>query len=109
MAAMLREQIEADIGNVFLNPDDFAETIALDGMPMSGVIEEIAPAATIRGQKFEGTFARSLYIFVKSLSVPPTTRRRVVLSRAGADERWTVEEIIETNGMMRIRLKAVDS
>lgn len=101
--------IEADTDSVFLNHDDFAETIALDGTSMTAVIEEIAPSATIRNQKFEGTFERSLYVFVKSLSMPPVTGRRVVLTRSGIDARWTVEEIIETNGMMRIRLKAVES
>ena len=105
----LRDMIEADIDSVFLSHTDFAETIALDGISISGVIEEISPAAAAQDQKYEGTFARSLDIFVKSLPVPPTTGRRVVLTRAGTDERWTVEEIIETNGMMRIRLKAEES
>lgn len=103
--------IEGDIDAVFLQAVDFAENITLDGVLMPAVIEEITPNVTTgwQRQKYEGTFARSLYIFTKKIISPPTTGRRVTLSRNNADERWTVEEVIDTNGMMRIRLKAVDS
>ena len=106
----LKEQIEADIDSIFLNMDDVAEEITLDGAPMRAVVEELNPTSEEAArQKYEGTFRRSLLLFVRELSEPPVINRRAVLERGGKSERCTLKKLISEGGMMRIELEAVDS
>ena len=83
--------------------DDFAEEITLDGAPMRAVVEELTTTSEEAArQKYEGTFRRSLLLFVRELSEPPVINRRAVLERGGKSERWTVKKLISEGGMMRI-------
>lgn len=105
-----KEQIDADIDAVFLEMDDFAEEIILDGKQMKAVVEELNPSGEEAArQKYEGTFRRSLLIFIRAIDTPPVINRRTVLVRNGKSERWTVRKLIEEGGMMRMELEAVDS
>lgn len=110
LAMTLKEQIERDIDGVFLEMDDFAEEIVFDGEKMKAVAEELSPSGEAAArQKYEGTFRRSLLLFVRALAKPPIINKRVDIERAGRVGRWTVRKLIEEGGMMRIELEAVDS
>lgn len=106
---MLKDVISADIGAVFLNFDDFAEDISFDGTEMLAVVEDVSPSQEGNGkERHEGTFRRSLVLYIRALSSMPVIGRRVVLVYHDAQGRWTVREAIEEMGMMRIRLEAVE-
>lgn len=107
----LKELIAADIGSVFLNFDDFAEEITIGGETVPACCEELPPATAggTSQQKYEGTFKRVLLVFVRNLARPPIIGKRVNITRAGREGRFTCRRIIEEGGMMRIELEMADS
>lgn len=106
----LKEQMADDINAVFLETDDFAEEIVFDGETILACAEELNPTGEEAArQKYEGTFRRSLLLFVRALEKPPVIGKRINIERAGRTGRWTVRRLIEEGGMMRIELEQADS
>lgn len=109
----LKDLINSDIDAVFLNLPELAEEIHYEGETISAVVEEIIGQPVIgriRTERAEGTFGRSVYVCMNTPAVLPVQGKRVTMGRFGADpERWTIKEIGDDSGMIRILLEAVDS
>ena len=109
----LKDLINSDINAVFLNLSELAEEIYYEGKTISAVVEEIIGQPIIgrlKAERAEGTFGRSVYVCMNTPDVLPVQGKRVTMGRFGADpERWTIKEVDDDSGMIRILLEAVDS
>lgn len=67
-----KEQLKSDIGNVFLDIEQFAEKHAINGQPMNVLIDnsELIERAKISGlSATDGTYTASILIFVASFEL----------------------------------------
>lgn len=64
------EQLAADLAEVFLNLDEFGETITLDGQPMPAVVEEFAVDFGLESQARPGVSLEGVALQVRESDAP---------------------------------------
>lgn len=110
----LKDLINNDINTVFLNPSELAEEILFEGKIILAGVEEVIGQPIVgrinRTERPDGVFGRSVYVYMPTPATLPVQGKRITMGREGHDpERWTVREVNDDSGIIRILLEAVDS
>ena len=102
-----REQVAADISNVFINADEFAEEHDIDGRPYICVVESPTDRETfLQGIRsydgYDGIHGKMCIVHIKKddLDEPPPEGQPLKLD----GEIYTVNQIIDDMGMLSIVL-----
>ena len=101
-----REQVEADIGNVFLNPDEFAETHNLDGTELLAVVSmsRTRPKSGAASRNYDGLHGDFATVNIRKADFPRFPKEGENIRLDG--KRYTVEECRDVMGMLRLVLAA---
>lgn len=109
-----RDQLAADVGDVFLNLAEFGESITIDGALVTAVVEGDATdgvgavGGRAGGDSFEAAFVRRLTLHVASDDVTrPEDGQAVTLDLAdGAGAlAWYVRGVDEAEGVLALQLE----
>ena len=95
-----RSILQDEVEQVFLNADEFAEEITLNGVPVTAQVVWLSRDASL-GQT-PGLPQGRVRLHVSELSAPTDTGDGVVLDFNGDD--WTVESSQRTFGMVQLTL-----
>ena len=95
-----RTILQEEVEQVFLNADEFAEEITLNGAPVTAQVVWLSRDASL-GQT-PGLPQGRVRLHVSELSAPKDTGDGVVLDFNGED--WTVESSQRTFGMVQLTL-----
>lgn len=96
------EQLAADLAEVFLNLDEFGETINLDGKPMPAVVEEFAVDFGLESQARPGVSLEGVALQVRESDAPGEYRSGRDVRFNG--ERWFVLEATRDACLRTLRL-----
>ena len=103
----LKDDLLEDI-DVFLDLDEFGETITLDGSSVEAVVQE-TPREEFDGgrgeDKPQGIYNRTVILYLRSLPEIPAEGRRIEYNGG----RWTVRKVSDQRGVIMLQLEAVDS
>ena len=99
----LKDQIAADIDAIFLNTDDFADKVTLNGITLKCVIDDDRLLNRTDLQA-KGVYLGERLIFVKASDLPgkPAVGARIELN----GKPWFVSNVTENMGMYEIRIGA---
>lgn len=97
-----QEQLETDLAEVFLNPDEFGETINLDGKPMRAVVEAFDVEFGLEAQARPGVSLEGLTLRVRESDAPGEYRSGKEIRFNG--ERWYVLDADRDACLRTIRL-----
>ncbi len=105
----LRDIIEKDVKNVFLNPDEFGEAHIVDGRKMTVIIDDNGLAERRKRDKAmaEGlhTKQRLFYVSAEEYGSAPLIGRLMELD----GDYYTVADVTEESGMYAVSLEANES
>lgn len=97
----LKQQMRADIDNVFLNAREFAERHEIDGKRLLCVVEE---SDSVPHPTAIGTHIRTITVYVKA---------RLLAGRPAPDssitvdgKKWKVASVVEEFGLYTLKLEA---
>jgi hypothetical protein len=98
----LREQVATDLPT-FLNVDEFGESIEVDGLPVTCVLDGAGDTEAPQ----DGVFNRDelMYVRASEFDVVPVVGQRLTID----DEQADVIAVSEDQGMLVIRLRWFDS
>lgn len=103
----LKDDLQEDIG-IFLDLDEFGETITLDGNTVEAIVQE-TPREEFDGGKGDdrpqGVFNRTVILYLRPLPDLPAEGRRIEYNGG----RWTVRKVSDQRGVIMLQLEAVDS
>ena len=101
-----REQVEADIGNVFLNLDGFAEMHNLDGTELPAVVStsKTRPKSGSVGRNYDGLHGDFATVNIRKADFPRIPKQGENIRLDG--KRYTVEECRDNMGMLHMVLTA---
>lgn len=101
-----REQAADDLG-VFLNPDEFAETHAVNGMAVQAVLEGLTTKEYVqrtgRSASFEGIDARTLVLHIRKSDIPPVAHGNVIEVNG---EMYRIDDVTDDMGILTLTLEA---
>jgi hypothetical protein len=92
-----KEQLTADLP-VFVNPDEFADTIDIDGEAVSCVLDDQESPAAFDGV---ATQESTLYALTSSFYKMPVVRQRVKVNDRQAD----ITKVVDDQGILIISLR----
>lgn len=99
-----KDSLAFDAERVFLNPDEFAEIMTVNGAPMPAMWgEEIRPAPDELGATVDawGLNSERAVLLVPQSAMPlPVPGQRLTIDGKG----WTVEKSRPQNGVIRLEL-----
>ena len=98
----LRDQLERDRA-VFLNSEEFGETVVIDGVTVMAVRDDDLTIERTQGpRQAEGIFAQRTVLHLASGLIP----RPVEGQRLNVDGRhWYVQQVSEAEGMLEVALE----
>ncbi len=100
-----KECVEADLSEVFINLDEFAETHTLEGVELPCVVSIDKTAHQERGKKtFEGLHGNFVTLYVKKADMPrvPKQGENIKLD----NKRYKVESCRDDMGLLSITLES---
>jgi hypothetical protein len=106
-----KEQLFKDIGNVFMNPDEFGESHTVDGKKMNVIVDnaEIIERSKKQSDKgrIEGIFARQLLFYVSRSEFGPLPAVGRVLEFDG--KKYRISDAVDEGALYSITLGALSS
>lgn len=110
MAINFKEQLDADIGDVFLNPNEFADPHYIEGELITCVVDsdEFRERVAKSAANFaEGVFLQGVVVFLKrdDLEADPVIGQRITLD----DDYYYILNVEDESGMMVLTLGANQS
>ncbi len=103
----LRDQLLLDQA-VFLNEDDFGETVVIDGVSIVAVVDDDFTDEQTRGpSEIEvGVFARHKRLHFATGQIDrPVEGQRPILGTGATAEKWYVRRCTEAEGMLEVVLE----
>lgn len=104
-----KDVLAADIANVFLNIDEFAEVHNINGETVPAIVDTdvLKQRSNRQSQNFDGIYKGEVVVFVATTSL---VKRPVHGQPLRLDGRlYVVSACAESNGMLEITLEANDS
>lgn len=105
--------LNEDLGDAFLNLDEFGREIAVDGTTIVGILDEGDTRETIQGLPSYGPdygermWAEKKTLYVKESDIQPVPRSTQELQVDG--EMYQVSEVTNENGLIILLLSAIGS
>lgn len=108
-----REQLALDVEAVFLNEDEYAREITVDGVTLSAVLDDdltLERASRTREWQDDGIDTRRRVLHLTAGAIPtPAEGARLRVQGLGEttvrEQSWYVEAVSEAEGMLRLQLK----
>lgn len=104
-----KEQLAADVGAVFLNPQEFGETHIVDDKEMVIVIDDYGSSEHQRqaGQYLDGIYTKRRRVYVAAADFGPLPKQGSVLTVD--DDEYTVMDAVAEGDIYVITAEANDS
>ncbi len=101
-----REQVEADIGNVFLNEDEFAEMHTLDGVELLAVVStnQTRQRSDRQSRNYDGLHGDWATVNIRKEDFPRIPKQGENIRLDG--KMYKVAECRDIMGMLRLTLAA---
>lgn len=101
-----RDQVAADIENVFLNPEEFGEIHNLDGVELLMVMStsKTRPKSGVSSRNYDGIFGDFATVNIRKEDFPRIPKQGENIRLDG--KRYTVEECRDNMGMLHMVLAA---
>lgn len=99
--SLFDEVLKSDIGNVFLNGDEFAEQITIAGVTTLALVDDVSldyPEELADGLRVQ---RKNVIISDDVLVNTPALGREIEFN----DESWVLDDIISESGTLLIKLK----
>lgn len=106
MAVSFKELIRQDIGNVFLNLDEFGQEHMIDGKPMVAIIDDMEHIEREKrlNQHMDGLFVKQVLLYVRAADFGPMPKTGRLIKLDGRDYRIT--DAIDEDGLYSITMEA---
>lgn len=98
----LREQIQIDNRQTFLNPNEFADTYIINGKPMLGVLEKSSDSRHPHYAEGVSLISHVLHVSLSEFGEEPEQGERLVIN----GKTYYVANVIAEMGMLDISLEA---
>lgn len=105
-AKTFKQVLQTDVGSVFMNLDEFADTHTIDGTSMTVIVDdnEIIEREKKMKSNMDGVFTKQKLIYVKAeeFGVLPAVGRSLVFDGS----RYIVQEAVDEQGIYSILMEA---
>lgn len=106
-----KEQLFKDIGNVFMNPDEFGEQHEVDGKSMNVIVDNLEvinrSKKQAEGGRIDGVFQRQLLFYVSRSEFGRLPAIGRMLDFDG--KKYRISDAVDEGGVYSITLGAISS